>query len=230
MASVVGAALGYILRSLKSPSAAGTSTESLSVGIINLVGTVRVIARGFDQIFTRLRSAWTHAESDANNIGTIVRDTAQWDSDNWMRLTGVILPNSQSWAIGAVHRWADATFLRLSWLKSKQWTTVRDQAGTGYTFWQANHDFLHAFRRTSWPTLQRWQSKYANPQLAQLWTLNPNAWPLESVILDKAASYLHSKRGHGDLRGITALVIDESPQLWRHVEAAVLAWLQTEMT
>lgn len=225
MLSTISAALGYLIRSLKNPSAAGNSTESITVAIISITSVLKVIAKGFDQLFARQRKAYTAAQSDGQNIGTIVKQQATWEAGNWNHLLGVILPHSQSWLLGAVHKWADATFLRKSWLKSKAWTTVRSESHTAYTFWHTWHFALSDFFRKQWPALRTWQRKRAEPQLTQLWALNPKVEPLEYVILDKAANYLHSQRGATDLHNLTGLIIDESPSLWRHLETAALAFL-----
>lgn len=229
MLSAIGVGLGYILRSIKNPAAAGLPDEAIRVAFLQIVTALKIIARGFDGVFSRVREAWSASQSDANNIATIERDIGKWGTGNWNRLTGVILPNSQSWVIGAIHRWADSTFLRQTWLQSKQWLTVQSHSQTAYTFWQTNHTWLHGFRYTGWPAMQKWRIKYANPQLKMLWQLNPHVYPLESVILNNAANYLHSKAGATDLHNLTGLIVDESPTLWRHVEAAILAWLNTEV-
>lgn len=227
MLSTISAALGYLIRSLKNPSAAGSSTEPTTVAIITITSVLKVIAKGFDQVFSRQRKAYTAAQSDGQNIGTIVRQQATWDADNWDHLLKVILPHSQSWLLGAVHKWTDATFLRKAWLKSKTWTTVQSESHTAYTFWRTWHLVVHKFFRSQWPALVTWQRRRAEPQLTQLWALNPKVEPLEYVILNKAANYLHSRRGATDLRSLTALIIDESPVLWRHLETAALAFLDT---
>lgn len=230
MGSVLAAALGYIVRSLKNPSAAGNSNESLSVAIINIVGTIRVIASGFDQVFSRLRKAYGNAANYAANLETIIDDTSKWDADNWSRLTEVILPRSLYVTSDDIHKWATKRFIPWSWLRSKQWTDVVSKAGTGYTFWQTYHYWLRDFTANQWPGLLAWRQKRVEPQLAQLWALNPNAYPLEAVILDKAATYLHSKRGATDLYNLTGMIIAEAPYRPRTLEKAVLAWLQTEIS
>lgn len=227
MLSIIRIGLDAISRLLINPAPAGSATEPLQVAIIQILAVLREIATALDDLFQRQRQAWTYAETEAAQLSAAVRELASDDNANWSHFIHRILPQSQSWTIGAVHKWADGTFLRLSWLKSKQWTTVRDQSRTGYEFWRTYHYWLHGFVRSAWPKLMTWKTRTADPQLRQLWALNPHAYPLEPVILDKAAAYLHSPRGQTDLKSLTALIVDESPQVWRHVESAIIAFLDT---
>lgn len=228
MFSLISAGLEAISRILLGGSPAGNANEPQTVAIINIVTVLRIIAKAFDDLFQRQKQAWTYADTEASELGLAVRDLASADNANWSHFVHVIMPHSQAWLLGAVHQWADKTFLKLSWLKSKEWTTVRDESRTAFTFWQTYHRWLHGFVHYGWPKLNQWKTRTADPQLRQLWALNPKAYPLEPVIIDKAAGYLHSAKGATDLRNLTVLFVDESPAVWRHVEAAVLAILESQ--
>lgn len=228
MLSIVKAAGQVLLGSLISPSTAGDPQEELKLALMRIMQIIYTVASGFDRVFRDQRKAWQSSMQDVNNIGSIVRDTANWDQQNWQHLTDVILPHSLARLDGTIHKWADKKFLPRTFLQSKVWKAVVHESHTTYIFWQANHLWLHGFRQKGWPALQRWQGKYAEPQLKQLWALNPNGYPLEPVIIGKAAAYLHSPKGQTDLKNLTRLVVDESPQVWRHVETAALAILNAQ--
>lgn len=221
-------ALGtFLLGQLTNPATAGQADEPLQVAVIEILAALKFVAGGFDQLFTRLKTAWSKSVPLANNIGTVLHDVGNYYRSDLSRIVTVIIPNTAQWVLGAVHKWADAKFLPRTFLKSGQWLTVVKESRLGYTFWQANHYWLHHLRVKAFPALIRWQIRRAEPQIRQLWALNPHAYPLEPVILDKAATYLQSTRGQTDLRNLTALIVDESPQVWQHVEAAILAFLNT---
>lgn len=216
------------LGQLANPAEAGSAQEGLVLLRMSIMRVIFAVASGFDQVFRTLKLAWQGAMKDVNNISTIIRDIAKWDQQNWQHLTGTVLPNSLKHLDGAIHKWADAKFLPRTFLRSKAWKTVVSESHTAYVFWKTNHLWLHGFRHKGWPDLLRWKLRYATPQLKQLWLLNPHAYPLEPVILDRAAAYLHSPKGQTDLRNLTRLIVDESPQVWRHVETATLAILNMQ--
>lgn len=228
MLSIVKGAGQVLLGMFVNPAKAGDPQEETRLAFMRIMQIIYLVASGFDQVFRSQKLAWQASIGHVNNIGTIVRDRATWDQQNWQRLTDTILPHSLAHLNGVIHKWADAKFLPRTFLQSKAWKAVVSQSHTAYVFWQVNHLWLHGFRATDWPRLLKWQSRYAEPQLKQLWALNPNAYPLEPVIIDKAARYLHSPKGQTDLKNITRLVVDESPRVWRHVETATLAILNSQ--
>lgn len=225
----VSAALGYIIGQLKNPATAGSATEALQVAIINLVGLVRTVVNAIDSLFQRQRAAWKAADADIQDAATALDILGTDSQQMWHHLLTVILPHSLDWTVGGLHRWADSKFLPWSWLQSPTWRRVQSEAHTAYTFWSTWHHVLGHFYGRQWPDLQRWKANTADPQLRQLWAINPQATSLEAAILDKAATYLHSQRGETDLSNLTAMIIAEAPKRWRTVEKAILAWLQTEI-
>lgn len=194
-----------------------------------LLRALSTLFNAIETIMHRVRNAWVRAQSNVQDITRILGDLARWQTDNWTRLLTVILPESLKALRDNIHTWAVRTFLPKSWLRSREWLDTRNHTATVYRWYQANHTWLSTFRRTTWPNLKHWQTRRAEPQLRQLWRLNPRHRALQPIITHNVFKFLLSRSGHTTLHKLTIRVVDESPTIWQHVDRAILRYLRTEV-
>lgn len=188
--------------------------EALTKWLTGLVNNELAAWRLADQ---RVQSAAPNIESIASDAGRI--------GD---QIVFTILPNTIRWTVTTIEQWAHAWLDPILALIGRQ---LRQLYGwvEGLQRWRQTYadpelvlwvSFDHWFH--TWPlgVLNRWHDWITNPRLFVDWLL---PWLTKPLV-----AYLGLAAQRANLDQLTAEVLDASPDVWRHAEAAAVAILLTE--
>lgn len=225
---VLSAIADSVIGWLSNPSAAGSTTEQLDVTIIDIVSMLEWLTQVTEDVAESLKSAVHRSTGDARDVGAALQHIGGDLYDITRHTYGVVIPHSQEWTYGRVERNIGAPLRRrVTRLES----TARFLLG-----WRGQVD--------------NWRNHYVDPQLEKdrrfvQWF---DGWPKQSVTVVHAwlthsqsfadfavpritlpmVAYIGRPAQRAILDALTREIVDASPDVWRHVEAAAVAVLLTE--
>lgn len=229
MSALAGALLDQLVNSLRNPAPAGNTTEDLSVWIGEVYSELVEVARNQLWLDVQQHGAWLGNEKRARQIGKDLEELAGDQDWMWHRLVEVILPHTEAYLIGYV--WSKG-IVPLRQQLAKVESSVRFLLG-----WRGQIDTWRKI--TVDPDLAkllaflRWFDQNARAPVLTLqgWLKRPGTFATWAVpiLTDPITVYLATKARRSTVDRLTQLIVDHSPDVWRHVEAATVAILNTEV-
>ena len=229
MSFIGGALISQLVDALKSPAAAGSSTEQLSVYVGEVASQLVDVARGQLWLDVQEHGAWLGNQARARQIGKDLEQLAGDQDWMWHHLVTVILPRTNRFLIGYV--WSKG-IVPLRGQLAKDEKLLRFLMG-----WrgQIDHWRQHTVdpELASWLEFHHWFNVNAAPPISTLagWLRNPGTFAKWAVpiLTDPIVVYLATRARQATVDELSALVADVSPDVWRHWESAAAAILNVEV-
>lgn len=228
MSALAGALLDQLSQALSGPSNAGTSGETLDFIVGEHWADTVDALRG--QLWTdgQVKGAWLTVQTMARQIGKDLEQIAgdlDWDLKH---ITGTIIPHSEAHLVGYIF---STGIVPLRVQVRKLWSSVRFLMG-----WRGQIDYWR--KNTVDPELSKlmafrqWFLTNDQPAVQQLvdWIKRPGTFATWAVpiLTDPLVVYLATKAKQATVDELTRLIVDASPDVWRHVEAATVAILEQD--
>lgn len=168
------------------------------------------------------------AQEPARQIGKDLEDMMARQDESWARLTDTILPHSLGHAVGYVfstgivplRQQVGRLERRVSFLEG--WRGQIDNWRNHYVDPQIQ----------DWRLFHDWFNKHAAPVIAtvQDWLDHPGHFATWAVPIlgDPLTVWFVHQASQAVQDAVTTVVVDSSPDVWRHVEAAAVAILHQE--
>lgn len=229
MGNIIGAAVQVILNALGGAANAGNPQEALIVAVMNLSAQVRALASALGRYLHDVMGAWQFAKAHVIGAGQAIGDLGYDQRVMWHHLLTVILPDSLQYTVGYVFSKGivplraqvaglqnQIRFL-LGW-RGQIDTWRRDWADPNITAWRAWHAWFLGWPQT---ILLRWQRWFDRPAEFAAWAAAPLIGPTLGYYSDPA----HQR----STDTLATIVVDATPDVWRHVEQAIVQILQTKV-
>lgn len=222
-------AVGIILDLLPGSTPAGTSGEEVSVELFARWAETVDFMRGQLFIDDQVHGAWLWAQSRARQIGKDLEQIAGDQDWMWRHLTEVILPHTEAFLIGYV--WSKGiTPLKVRLAKDEK--VLRFLMG-----WRGQIDYWRKYtvdpELAQWVSFLRWFNSNARAPIQTLagWLKAPGTFSQWAVPIITAPliTYLADKASIATVDELARLVVDATPDVWRHVEVAAAAILNQEV-
>lgn len=221
--------VGILLGLLPGSTPAGDSTEELSLAINDRWVETVDFMRGQLWVDAQVHGAWEFSQSRARQIGKDLEQIVGDQDWMWHHLVEVILPHTNQYLIGYV--WSKG-IIPLKVQLGRDEKTIRFLMG-----WRGQID---SWRKNTvdpeladWLRFHHWFNVNAAGPIATLagWLKTPSrfaSWAVP-VITRPLVDYLATTASTGTVDELAAVVVDASPDVWRHVEAAAAAILNQEV-
>lgn len=229
MGKIIEGIVGAILNALGGANNAGDPLEEVKVGFIHIAEVIRNMADALSRLFGGIRGAWQFAKPHTIGAAEAIGNTAYNQDQMWARLLDTILPHSLKWLDGALHKWAIGHFqpqinrLARSVKFLMGWRGQIDH----WRKTQVDPELhkLMSFRKLilGWPMdiLKTWRDWFAHPAHFAKWAAAPLIGPTLAYYADRKHKLSRDM--------LTATVVDATPDVWRHAEAATVRILLTKV-
>lgn len=215
--SVGGSALQLFLG-----SSGNLTNTTIRDAMVNVWNTLQALASFLQTIFSSQMDAWTEAEPDIVDGAMGLGELAYNERAAWHRLLTLILPNSLSWLDGRLRQWARGRYdwqVRDFWKFFRQYWIWRDEIRSWRRlFVDPSLVTDNAYRRwlKTWPQAQwfRWKRYFDHPTEFGAWAAPWIARPLYNHLRKREHQIL--------LDQFTALLVDATPEVAKHVELAAV--------
>lgn len=228
MSALAGALLDQLVGALKNPASAGSSGESLDVIVgERWVETVEAL-KGILWVDGQVHGAWLASQPIARQIGKDLEEIAGNIDHTVKRLVTVIIPHSEAHLVGYVFstgivplrvqvRALQSSVRFLMGWRGQIDTWKKDHVDPELAAWE---QFYTWFRRNALPSIQTLNEWLKRPGTFAKWAV--------PILSDPIVVYLATTAKQATVDELTRLVVDHSPDVWRHVETAAVAILLQE--
>ena len=229
MSALAGPLLDQLVNALRNPATAGDSTEQLSIAVTERwIETVDAL-KGILWIDAQVHGAWLWSQSRARQIGKDLEQIAGDQDWLWHHLTEVILPHTESYLVGYIFSHGIVPLRREIAEVQK---SIRFLMG-----WRGQIDYWRKRQvdpqLAAWHQFSVWFDRNARQpiQTVAQWLKTPGSfsrWAVP-VLASPLVDYLATKADARTADELARLVVDHTPDVWRYVEAAAAAILNTEV-
>lgn len=211
-------------------SSGDLTNEGFDLAIVRVWTGINGIGQFLQDILGSERGAWLFAKPQIIGGAWGLGQLAYNERQAWERLLGVIIPNSLKWLDGHTHQWVDPALGRL-WHELTKFENFQYGWDTATANW-ANH----------WvdPNLSHWIQWFDDwhtrvetvSQTWWDWLHHPDQfgnWGAPPLIGPTIAYY--SAPEHKESRdNLTQIIVDATADMPLHVESAILAWLNADVS